>query len=198
MGHRALLAYRRDDADQRDDSTGLSGDEISSDEADFDEATSDEATYDLHRSHWGGADFALLGRLSADDPFASETPFAVDSEPVATGCSLTEIAGEYLDFLHHEAFYRVEPDYRTTAFHVCWFGLEADAEAVERSETVGHGALVEVAPENADYFRGWFRGTKSVVGDVTDCNAFTPDEATDYLAERVTSWDEDREVILPD
>jgi hypothetical protein len=183
MGHRALLAYRRDDpADERPDSTDPSG----------------EAIYDLHRSHWGGADFALLDRLSSDDPFAAETSFAVDSEPMATGCSLAEVIGNYLDFLHHEAFYLVEPDYETTAFHVCWFGLEADAEAVERSETVGHGALVEVAPEEADYFRGWFRGTKSVVGDVVDRDALTPDEATDYLAERVTSWDEDREVILPD
>jgi hypothetical protein len=204
MGHRALLAYRRDDTDdERDHSTATSVEETAasgtpSEATASNEATSDEATYDLHRSHWGGADFALLGLLSADDPFAGETAFAVDSEPIVTDCSLAEIVGNYLDFLHHEAFYRVESDFETTAFHVCWFGLEADTEVVERSETVGHGALVEACHENADYLRGWFRGTKTVVGDMVERGCLLPDEATDYLAERTTSWDDGREVMLPD
>ena len=228
MGHRALLAYRRDDdstgdstdgsagtacdstdatADSADATDTLADDEMASDDemATDDETPTDEPTYDLHRSHWGGADFALLGRLSADSPFAAETSFAVDPEPVATDLSLSEIVTNHLDFLHHEAFYRVSMDYETTAFHVLWFGLEADAETVERSETVGHGALVEAVPDDANYLRGWFRGTKAVVGAMVDGTdpvgnreAVTPDEAADYLAERVETWSEDREVLLPE
>ncbi|PSQ48623.1 hypothetical protein BRD15_04970 [Halobacteriales archaeon SW_6_65_15] len=142
--------------------------------------------------------------LSADSPLASETHFAVDPEPVATDLTLAEIAANHLDFLHHEAFYRVSTDYEVTAFHVLWFGLEADSETVERSETVGHGALVEAVPEGANYLRGWFRGTKSVVGDAHDgtgplCEAnLSRDDAVEYLAERVETWAADREVILPE
>ena len=208
MGHRALLAYRRSDADSTAD-TG-DGSEESTD-GPSSETTDDtrgdppeDATYDLHRSHWGGADFALAEHLSADSPLASETHFAVDPEPVATDLTLAEIAANHLDFLHHEAFYRVSTDYEVTAFHVLWFGLEADAEAVDHSETVGHGALVEAVPEGANYLRGWFRGTKSVVGDAHDgtgplCEAnLSRDDAVEYLAERVETWAADREVILPE
>ena len=207
MGHRALLAYRRDDdSNDTTDDDGDSNDTPADDETPTDDETStNEPTYDLHRSHWGGADFALLGHISADSPFASGTSFAVDPEPVATDLSVSEIVANHLDFLHHEAFYRVSPDYETTAFHVLWFGLEADAETVERSETVGHGALIEAVPEDANYLRGWFRGTKAVVGAMVDGTgpvgnreAVTPEEAADYLAERVETWSEDREVILPD
>lgn len=183
MGHRALLAYRRDDdsADATDDSPA------------------DGPTYDLHRSHWGGADFALARYVSRETPFASETSFAVDSEPVATDLTFEEIIVQFLDFLHHEAFFRVSPEYETTAFHVCWFGLEADSDRVERSDAVGHGALVEARPhEGDDYFRGWFRGTKAAVGELLDREVMTPEEATDFLAARIESWADDREVILPE
>ena len=190
MGHRALLAYRRDDgspADSADDSTAATDD------------SPDGATYDLHRSHWGGADFALARRLSRETPFASDTSFAVDPEPVATDLALAEIVGQHLDFLHHEAFYRVSQEYETTAFHALWFGLETDADRIERSDAVGHGALVEARPcEGDDYLRGWFRGTKAAVGEMVDRGAMTSEEATDYLAARVESWADDREVILPE
>ncbi|MFC4448984.1 DUF6735 family protein [Halorussus aquaticus] len=182
MGHRALLAYRREGDDT--DSTDASDD--------------GPATYDLHRSHWGGADFALAGRLSAKSPYAADTPFAVDPSPVATDRSLADIAANSLDFLHHEAFYRIELDYEMTAFHVLWFGLEADSDTVERSETVGHGALVEVHPEGDDSFPQWFRGTKAVVGDAVDWGALSPEAATEYLARRVETRADDRTVIAPD
>ena len=190
MGHRALLAYRRDDPADADDPAD--------EPPDSGEPTDgSSATYDLHRSHWGGADFALVDLISVDSPFASETHFAVDPEPVATDLSIEAIAANHLDFLHHEAFYRVSTEYEVTAFHVLCFGLEADSEAVERSETVGHGALVEAGADD-DYLRGWFRGTKAVVGDALDRDAFTREVALDYLAERVETWAADREVILPD
>ena len=186
MGHRALLAYERDDEDSADST------------ADSTDSTTTNPTYDLHRSHWGGADFALARHLSRETPFAAETSFAVDPEPVATDLSLAEIVGQYLDFLHHEAFYRVTPEYETTAFHVCWFGLETDSDRVERSDTVGHGALIEARPyEGDDYLWGWFRGTKAGVGELVDREAMTPEEATQFLAARVESWADDREVILP-
>src|SRR6056297_2436650 len=168
MGHRALLAYRRDDADR------------STNAPDSDDET---ATYDLHRSHWGGAEFALLDHLSADAPYATDTQFAVDPEPIATDLSLAAIASNHLDFLHHEAFYRVSAAYRPTAFHPVWFGLETDSETVERSETVGHGALVEAVPEDANYLRGWVRGAKATLGEMVDRGALDPEAARDFLAE---------------
>lgn len=198
MGHRALLAYRReaDDLDDRADATPCERDG----EAESGDAT---ARYDLHRSQWGALDFALLDAISPDTPFAGDTHVAVDPEPVATDLSLADIAANHLDYLHHEAFYRVGRDYGTTAYHVWWFGLEADCEAVARSETVGHGALVEADPADADYLRGWFRGTKSVVAELVDRGAFGAEgptdgreAAVDYLTERVETWAADREVML--
>lgn len=165
MGHRALLAYERDDEN-----------------------------YDLHRSHWGGASFALAKAISEADPFATATETAVDSEPIDTNLEIAEILSDHLDFLHHEAFYRVTADYEATPFHVCWLGLEADCETVERSETVGNGVVVAAEPPD-DYFRGWFRGTKSAVGEVVDRGLFAPDDARDYLAVRLKLWDTEREVI---
>lgn len=186
MGHRALLAYRRGGDDDCDDTEPDSA------------GDSADARYDLHRSHWGAADFALSGRLSAESPYAADTSFAVDPSPVATDCSLSDIAANYLDFLHHEAFYRVGIDYETTAFHALWFGLETDSETVERSETVGHGALVEVRSHDTAFLRGWFRGTKAVVGEMVDGGALSRREAIDYLSGRVETWADDRVVILPE
>ncbi|WP_132057189.1 DUF6735 family protein [Halorussus amylolyticus] len=207
MGHRALLAYRRDDISCRND-TDHRDDTDSSDSADAgtDTEPNSDPTFDLHRSHWGGASFGLARRISAETPFASDTSFGVTPDPVATDLSLAEIVAERLDFLHHEAFFRVGDDYETTPFHVLWFGLETDSDRVERSETVGHGALLEARPwgvepqPNAgdDYLRGWFRGTKAAVGEMVDHGAVTPEEATDYLSARVESWGDDREVILPE
>jgi len=173
MGHRALLAYRRDD-----DSAG-------------------DPTYDLHRSQWGGADFALARHVSAETPFAGRTAFAVDPDPIATGLAFDELVADHLDFLRYEAFYRVGADFATEPFHVLWFGLEADADGVERSETVGHGALVAARPPNDDFLPGWFRGTKAAVGDAVDCGAVTREEGLADLAERVESRAGDRTVILP-
>lgn len=195
MGHRALLAYRCDDAD---DSTDDDTDDDWTDDPDDSTADESDARYDLHRSHWGGANFVLLDHVSAESPFATGTAFAVDPEPVATDLALSEVVANHLDFLHHEAFYRVSPDYEPTAFHVVWFGLEIDSETVERSETVGHGALVEAHPDDTDYLRGWFRGTKAVVGAMHDRGALAREEAIEYLARRVETWADDREVILPE
>ncbi|MFC4550609.1 MULTISPECIES: DUF6735 family protein [Halorussus] len=173
MAHRALLAYERDDG-----------------------------TYDLHRSRWGGADFSLARRITAETPFAGDAAAAVDPEPVASGLSLDEIVAEHVDFLHHEAFFRVDREFAATPFHVLWFGFELDAETVERSETVGHGALVAAHVRNPggvdDYLRGWVRGTKAVVGDAVDRGWLSRADAVEYLAERVAAWDDDREVIRPE
>lgn len=173
MAHRALLAYERDDD-----------------------------TYDLHRSRWGGTDFSLASEITAETPFAGYAAAAVDPDPVASGLSIEEIVAEHVDFLHHEAFFRVDRKYDAAPFHILWFGLELDAETVERSETVGHGALVAAHVRNPggvdDYFRGWFRGTKAVVGDAVDRGWLSPADAVEYLTERVDVWGDDREVIRPE
>ncbi|WP_135805801.1 DUF6735 family protein [Halorussus marinus] len=174
MGHRALLAYRRDD-----DSAG-------------------DPTYDLHRSQWGGADFALARHVSAETPFAADTAFAVDPDPIGTGLGFETVVADRLDFLGYEAFYRVDAGFEVAPFHVLWFGLESDADGVERSETVGHGALVAARPPHDDFLPGWFRGTKAAVGDAFDCGAVAREDALAYLSARVRSRAGDREVILPE
>jgi RecB family endonuclease NucS len=77
MGHRVLLAYRRGAADEREHAE----DDPARTDPESDSATN--ACYDLHRSHWSRADFALLDSLSPETLFAADTPFAVDPEPVA-------------------------------------------------------------------------------------------------------------------
>lgn len=183
MGHRALVAYERPDG-----------------------------RFDLHYSHWGAARFALADAITARTPYGgadegaggadpADPDPAVDPEPIATGLAFDAVAAERVDFQLHEACYRVDPAFGVTAFLPLWFGLAYDAEAVQRSATVGNGALVALRPgeEAADarYLRGWLRGMKAAVGTLCDRWAVTPGEATSLLAERVAGLEADgREVLV--
>lgn len=174
MGHRALVAYA--DADGR---------------------------YDLHYSHWGAADFALARTIGPETPFGGDPDRpecdrapAVEPRPLATDVSLPTAVAEHLDFLYHEAFYVVAPEYSVTTYRTLWFGLEGDCDAVESSPTVGHGALVATNPREADCDAERFRATKAVVGDVLDRGALTESAAVDCLATAVERRLGDRREVL--
>jgi hypothetical protein len=190
MGHRALIAYERTDGD-----------------------------YNLHYSHWGACNLRLKHTLTEATPFGGECPTAeahqaydalvagedvhtvlneygrlgsadVDLEPRAVGITLDDAIGEWLDFLQHEAFFVVDPDFDVTAYRTLWFGLCYASEVVEESAFVGNGALRTVRwyqgePVGDGYTRGEFAGLKHVVAEMVDRGVFTPDGALDYLEELV-------------
>ncbi len=203
MGYRALIAYERPDA-----------------------------LYTLHYSHNGALDYQLKHQLTPETPFGGDHPtqwthdhfealqsstettadaYAVDRQsqtpvnpdPIAVGVSLDEVYSEYLDFLHHEAFYGVSQDFEVTAYRTRWLGLEYDCEAVESSETTGNGVLQSVSwqdgePRHEEYSHGQFQALKDVVGDRVDDGEFALREARSYIVEKLRAWSrEEVEVIVP-
>lgn len=177
MGHRALVAYERDD---------------------------DE--YALHYSHWGAAGFGLACAITPATPFGCDDPTErVDPEPAATGVTLADATAEYLDFQLFEAFYVVDREERVTAYLPLWFGLDDESRTVEDSPAVGNGALVavqgtDVEPTDPERVRGWCQGVKATLGALVDHRCLTEEEAVDLLAERVREQFHRREVriVTPD
>nr|WP_135855139.1 DUF6735 family protein [Halorussus salinus] len=131
----------------------------------------------------------------------SQTP--VNTDPIAVGVSLDEVHSEYLDFLHHEAFYVVSREFEVTAYRTRWLGLEYDCEAVESSETTGNGVLQSVSwrdgePLHEEYSHGQFQALKDVVGDRVDDGELTLEEGWAYMVEKLRAWSRDEtEVIGP-
>jgi len=190
MGHRALVAYER--ADGR-----------------YDLHYAHWGGTDLRlvraltpRTPFGGPDADdewvrwLRARLAGEDP---DSPTGVPTEgdadatvvnprPRARGLTLEEILAEHLDFLSHEAFYVVHPDFAVDAFLPLWFGMDVD------DPTVGNGALVGVRPPgtdgdpDAEYVRAWFQGAKRVVETLVDEGERSRTAATDLLETVLRTW----------
>ena len=201
MGYRALIAYERSDA-----------------------------SYTLHYSHNGALDYRLKHQLTPETPFGGDHPtqwahdhyealqsgaettanaYTVDRQsqtpvnpdPIAVGVSLDEIHSEYLDFLHHEAFYVVSQDFEVTTYRTRWLGLEYDSAAVESSETTGNGVLQSVSrrdgePRHEEYSHGQFQALKDVVGDRVDDGELTPEEARAYMVEKLRAWSREETEVL--
>jgi len=201
MGYRALIAYERPDA-----------------------------SYSLHYSHNGALDYQLKHQLTTETPFGGDQPsewthdqyealqsstettadaYAVDRQsqtpinpdPIVVGVSLDEAYSEYLDYLHHEAFYVVSRDFEVTAYRTRWLGLEYDAEAVKSSETTGNGVLQSVSWRDGEllheeYSHGQFQALKDVVGDRVDDGEFTPGEARAYIIEKLRAWSRDETAVI--
>ncbi|WP_276282846.1 DUF6735 family protein [Halorussus caseinilyticus] len=193
MGYRALIAYERPNA-----------------------------SHTLHYSHNGALDYQLKHQLTSETPFGGDHPtqwahdhfealqsstettadaYAVDRQsqtpvnpdPIAVGVSLDEVCSEYLDYLHHEAFYVVSQDFEVTAYRTRWLGLEYDCETVESSETTGNGVLQSVSwrdgePVDEEYSHGQFQALKDVIGDRVDDGELTPGEARAYIVEKLRTW----------
>jgi hypothetical protein len=203
MGYRALVVYERSDA-----------------------------SYTLHYSHNGAFEYRLKQQLTTETPFGGDQPsewahdqyealqsstdattdaYTVDRQsqtpvnpnPIAVGVSLDEVHSEYLDYLHHGAFYVVSQDFDVTTYRIRWLGLEYACEAVKSSETTGNGVLQSVSwrdgePLHEEYSHGQFQALKDVVGDRVDDGELTLGEARAYIVEKLQAWShEETAVIVP-
>ena len=212
MGHRALIAYLRDD--------GL---------------------FDLRYSHWAAADLKLRNEISEETPLGGDysepafvnalvaslsnaaddeqtditdiggeattpnEPTDVEAEPIEVGVTMHEIVNDHLDYLHHEAFYVVDRDWDVTAFRTLWFGMKYEVDqpadpdarrdhnedALEGDHgTVGNGAIVTVRwyndePVGDGTTKGRYRQLKSTVADMIDRGFFGVEEGQQYMARTV-------------
>ena len=94
-------------------------------------------------------------------------------KPRATGLAFDETAADHFDYLDHEAFFVASTTFEVTAYRTLWFGLQCDSETVERSGTVGNGALATVhwydgEPVGDGHLQGQFAAPEDIVGDMVD------------------------------
>ena len=193
MGHRALVAYERPDGTYTLHRSHWGARNLRLKHAITHETPfAGAASGPLVRDVFG----ALLecDTRGLDDELrqqATQLDTSVDPDPVAVALTSERIRRDYLDYLHHEAFYEVDSDLDVTASRPLWFGLEYDCAAITHSPTVGHGALQTVQWFDGhpvdDGVRRQFRGLKAVAGDLVDRGLFAPAEALDYLAEKLRS-----------
>ncbi len=125
----------------------------------------------------------------------------IDHDPLVVGTTIETLIAEYLDFLHHEAFYVVDAEFDVTAYRTHWFGLQYNCRTVESGPTIGNGALRTVRwydgePVGDGFAQGEFRALKAVVGEMVDHGVFSPTEAAAYMAEKLDSWTGDRSELL--
>ena len=204
MGHRALVAYERTDGQytlhySHWGAANLKLKNRISAESPFSGKDTD--------SKWAKQLLAeLADGLEADavDGYLADEgrpSTVVEPKPRATGLSLDEIVANYLDYLHHEAFYEVSTTFEVTAYRTLWFGLQYDSETIEQDETVGNGALFTVRwydsePVGDGHLQGQFQALKDIVGDMIDKGVFTPSTARQYLKRKLAEWVGDRQELL--
>ncbi|ELY83464.1 DUF6735 family protein [Natrinema gari] len=140
---------------------------------------------------------AVEGYLASEDRPST----IVKPKPRATGLTFDEIVADYLDYLHHEAFYVVSPTFEVTAYRTLWFGLQYDSETVEQEATVGNGALATVCwydgePVGDGHLQGQFRALKDVVSDMVDKGVFTQSTVRQYLQQKFGEWIRKRQELL--
>ncbi|WP_436926205.1 DUF6735 family protein [Halosimplex amylolyticum] len=203
MGHRALIAYERPDSTYNLHYTHWGGMHLRlkreiSRETPFGDDKSNEASQSICEQLLEAAtetaiQEALDGRESPSLP--------VDIDPWATRLTLDEILTDYLDCLHHEAFYVVDRDFGVTAYRTHWFGLQYDCAAVETAPTVGNGALRTVRwhdgePVGDGFAQGEFRALKAVVGDLIDRSVLTQSEAIEFMEQKLDEWVGDSQELI--
>lgn len=173
MGHRALLAYERDDRG-----------------------------YDVRYSHWGG-DLDLRASITGATPFGRRPPGShgdppVDPVPIAVARTLADVVTDHLDVLVHEALYVVSTDYEVTEYRVLPFLVPTADGLVEGPDGPGRGALVETSPfdPGRGYVRGWFDGVRGLLGELVDRRVLAPEDVPGCLEDRLRRFAADREVIV--
>lgn len=191
VGHRAIVAYERDDG-----------------------------AFDLHYSHWGALDgpsvaadrpgrndghvpercarhlFDRLG-VAADDfqgRLGRSNRSAVDPEPLAAGVDFETVIDEHLDVSLHEALFVVSRSETVRPFLV----LSLDVEPVSRGE---QGVLVELDPEayaaEVERFRGWIDGSRAVLAAAVDRGLVDEPAARSLLADQLFGYVEDERAVVP-
>ncbi len=191
MGHRALIAYERTDGNYNLHYSHWGGCQLRlkhriTEATPFGGEIPSQWTGEVHDALAAGED---IERLADQYHLSRDIPTDVEPLPRVTDVGFEQLLTDELDFLHHEAFYVVDRDFRVTAYRTLWLGLEYDSELVTDSPTVGHGILKTVRwhdghPVGDDYTRGQFEAVKRVVGDMVDTGAFDLDGALEYIREQ--------------
>lgn len=206
MGHRALVAYERTDGTYNLHYSHWGAlnlklkHRITAKTPFGGENTDSNAAQQLVTALTEGLDADAVGGYLTDGQRPSTL---VDPEPIATGLTLTEIITEQLDYLHHEAFFRVSMEMEVTAYRTFWFGLQYDCDSIEDGDTVGNGALATVRrydgePVGDGSLRDRFSALKDITGDLIDAEIINEVEATGYLAQKLGKWiSDDQEFICP-
>ncbi|WP_123538178.1 DUF6735 family protein [Halosimplex salinum] len=203
MGHRALIAYERPDSTYNCHFTHWGAQNLRlkpaiSKETPFGGDDPDRTVQTVHRRLLEATSERAVDRVLDATDLPSRQ---VDIDPWATHVTIDAIITQYLDYLHHEAFYVVDTDFRVTAYRTHWFGLQYDCRAVEDTPTVGNGALrtvrwYEGEPVGDGFAQGEFQALKAVAGDMIDRGVFTHADAIEYLKTKLDEWVEDQEELI--
>ncbi|WP_436927626.1 DUF6735 family protein [Halosimplex amylolyticum] len=203
MGHRALIAYERSDRTYNVHYSHWGAQHLRlktaiTDETPFGGDEPNQTLQTVHRQLLETSSYQAVDRVLDGYDLPS---LQVDIEPQCLGWTVDEIIGDLLDYLHHEAFYVVDTDFRVTAYRTHWFGLQHDCRAVADAPTVGNGALrtvrwYEGEPVGDGFAQGEFRALKDVVGDLIDRGVFTHADAIQYMETKLDEWVEDQEELI--
>ncbi|WP_255152198.1 DUF6735 family protein [Halorarius halobius] len=204
MGHRALVAYERTDGTYNLHYTHWGGSNLRlkhtiTEATPFGGDTPAQWAREAHQALTTGSDPETVR-----DSYTIDGSCPTDVEPIPreTGVTLTEILTAHLDYLHHEAFYVVDRELEVTAYRTLWFGLQYDADSIDRQPTVGFGAVrtvrwYEGEPVGDGRARGEFAGMKRVVGAMVDRGVFDEQSATQFLKQQVqATTDTDRGMLF--
>ena len=196
MGHRALVAY-----EQHDGRYSLHYSHWGAADLKLKHAITPETPFGGPDEDAAWANDLLQQLLEGVEPEAvggylteKDHVTSVEPQPMATGLTREEILADYLDYLHHEAYYKIDHDLDVTAYRTLWFGLQYDSDRIEEGETVGNGAVVTVGwhdgqPLNDAFLRGQFRALRDIVGDLlVDRDHASEREAIAYMREQVAGW----------
>ncbi|MFC6974499.1 DUF6735 family protein [Halomicroarcula sp. GCM10025709] len=181
MGHRALIAYERPDSLYNIHYTHWGGLHLRvkvqiTKETPFGGEEASKNAQRLFAALIESYDDETVSRLVENSGVA---PTDIDHDPLTLAISLEAVLTEYLDYLHHEAFYIVDSDFEVTAYRTHWFWLQYDCQRISGEPTVGNGALRTVRWYNGEpvgdgYAQGEFRALKRVAGDLCDRELFSP------------------------
>jgi hypothetical protein len=203
MGHRALVAY-----EQHDGNYSLHYSHWGAADLKLKRRITAETPFGGEDRDAAGAKRLFEELLEGIDPndiggYVADTDHvtAVEPHPMAVDVPREEVLGEYLDYLHHEAYYEVDSDLAVTPYRTLWFGLQYDSDAIDDGATVGNGTVVEVRfrdgePVSDAFLRGQFRALKDVVGDCMIDQGSSERDTVRYMARKLEEWTGDHEELI--
>lgn len=144
-----------------------------------------DGRHDVHRSQWGGADLSLARELDRD----GWPPPAADRDPVATGVAWTDLLGEHLDPLTHEALFVARRQAPAAAYRPLWLGADP-------ADPSGLLAAVDWAdPCDDARVLAWFAGARAVARAACERELLAPAGAAAIVEAGLRDYRGDREVV---
>jgi hypothetical protein len=118
---------------------------------------------------------------------------------LAADRTMEALLADHVDFLAHETFRRCGRD-GTETYRILRFSLPTGRGVVGGETWIGRGVLLSVRyrldPEDDGYVRGWFEGVRETLGELLDAGAITLPEAFDHLADAVSRFGADRDLLF--